>query len=405
MRVAITQGRVLGPDGRLVEGTVLMDGGQISAVLPGTSGPTADWLGANWLVWDASGLLVLPGMIDLHGDAFERQIMPRPGVSFPVGTALVETDRHLVANGITTAYHGLTWSWEPGLRGGEAARAFVQALTDIRPMLACDTRLHLRHEIFNLDAEEEILGWLAAGKIDLLAFNDHLDGILSELDVPRKASAYAGRTGLPVSEVRSLARAIGARKDEVPASVLRLAAAAREAGVPMASHDDTSPAQRRAMTQLGAHLCEFPVTAPTARAARDKGETVIMGAPNVLRGGSHCGRLAAADLIGDGLANVLASDYHYPSLLQAVLRLAADDVAYLSDAWALVSENPAEAMGLTDRGVIAPGRRADILLVDEGQGTVPRVMATFVAGRAVHSLLDPAQVCRIPCVCPDMAAE
>lgn len=400
MRVAIEGGRILDASGRLTERTLMLEGDRIAGVAPASS-PIPD----DCLIWNATGLLVLPGMVDLHGDAFERQLMPRPGVSFPIAPALLETDRQLVANGITTAYHGLTWSWEPGLRGADAARAFVSGLRQVRPKLACDTRLHLRHEVANLDAEAEILRWMDAGVIDLLAFNDHLDGILQELEDGRKAAVYAGRSGLSVESFRALARTLGDRRPDVEASIGRLAEAARQAGVPMTSHDDDTPGLRRAMHLLGASLCEFPTTTATARAARDLGNPVIMGAPNVLRGGSHVGRPGAADMIGEGLATVLASDYHYPSMLQSVFRLAHDDVAYLSDAWALVSENPAEAMGLSDRGVLSEGRRADIILVDEGPDMAPRVMVTFVAGRAVHSILDPAEVCRIPCCSRVMAAE
>ena len=156
---------------------------------------------------DAGGYLVLPGIVDLHGDAFERQLMPRPGVHFAPVPALLETDRQLLANGITTAYHGVTLSWEPGLRGIEAAREFLAALSAVRPRLGADARLHLRFECFNLDAVEEVVSWIEAGRIDLLAFNEHtnedgavvfrhackmgLEGIVSK----RKASFYrSGRS-------------------------------------------------------------------------------------------------------------------------------------------------------------------------------------------------------------------
>src|ERR1700737_455688 len=107
---------------------------------------------------DASGLLVLPGIVDIHGDAIERQMMPRPGVGFPLDVALLESDRQSAANGITTVFHGVTWSWEPGLRGPENARAILRSLEELRPRLGAATRFHLRHETYNLDAEPEIIG-------------------------------------------------------------------------------------------------------------------------------------------------------------------------------------------------------------------------------------------------------
>ena len=124
---------------------------------------------------DASGLKVLPGIIDLHGDAFERQMMPRPGVDFPVDVALADSDRQAVGNGITTVFHATTWSWEPGLRGADNARLLLEAIEAMRPQLAADTRFHLRQETYNLDAEAEISQWLSDGRIDLFAFNDHMD--------------------------------------------------------------------------------------------------------------------------------------------------------------------------------------------------------------------------------------
>ena len=124
---------------------------------------------------DAGGLLVLPGIVDLHGDAFERQMMPRPGVDFPIDVALIDSDRQAVSNGITTVYHATTWSWEPGLRGADNARRLLEAIEQMRPQLAADTRFHLRHETYNLDAESEIIDWLGQGRVDLFAFNDHMD--------------------------------------------------------------------------------------------------------------------------------------------------------------------------------------------------------------------------------------
>lgn len=333
---------------------------------------------------DGHGLLLAPGLIDLHGDAFERQLMPRPGVHFPIDLALLETDRQMLANGITTAYHGLTWSWEPGLRGSEAAHAFVDAMARIKADLACDTRLHLRHELANLDAVDTIVDWLAGGHIDLLAFNDHIHEILARRDNPEKMSVYAGRTGLKHDAFMDLLDSVHARRPEVPASLERLAAAANRAGVPVASHDDNSPDMRRRMRALGSAICEFPLDEATAREAVDAGEQSILGAPNILRGGSHCGRLSAQPAAGAGLCTVLTSDYYYPSMLHAVFRLADDGTLPLARAWDLVSANAADAVGLGDRGRIATGRRADLVLVDDSDPALPRVVATFVAGRLVH---------------------
>jgi alpha-D-ribose 1-methylphosphonate 5-triphosphate diphosphatase len=331
---------------------------------------------------DASGLLVLPGIVDIHGDAFERQMMPRPGVDFPLDVALCESDRQAVANGITTVFHGVTWSWEPGLRGPENARAILHGLESLRPQLGADTRFHLRHETYNLDAEAEIITWLAARRIDMIAFNDHMS--VATGDRAHKLAPMVERSGLTREQFIAVVDRVKSRAHEVPASVERLAAAAVAAGVPLLSHDDVSPEQRGWFRTLGCKLAEFPTTIETAQSAASAGDDIVLGAPNVVRGGSHTGWIDATDMIGRGYCSVLASDYYYPAPLLAAFRLAARAVLPLERAWALVSETPAAAVGLSDRGRIAVGRRADLIIVDAHAAPQPRVIATIVAGRIVH---------------------
>jgi alpha-D-ribose 1-methylphosphonate 5-triphosphate diphosphatase len=384
METAIVGGRVLLPDGTLEETDVTLRDGCIAAV--GASP------GASARRWHAPGLLVLPGMVDLHGDAFERQLMPRPGVRFPDELALAETDRQLLANGITTAYHGLTYSWEPGLRDAASARRFVTKLRELRPGLACDTRLHLRFETFNLDAEQEVIGWIGDGLVDLFAFNDHTDDIAEKLDDANKLSTYAARTGLSAADFAALLRRVKDRAAEVPASMQRLATAARQRGVPMASHDDMSPEVQSAYHSLGCNICEFPFDRATARAALDRGAATILGAPNVVRGGSHAARLGGREAVAERLCSVLTSDYYYPALLAAVFTLVDLELIDLPGAWRLVSFNAADAVNLADRGRVAVGQRADLLLVDWQRGRTPRLVATFVAGEAVFLAENPLRM-------------
>jgi alpha-D-ribose 1-methylphosphonate 5-triphosphate diphosphatase len=333
---------------------------------------------------DARGLLVLPGIVDLHGDAFERQMMPRPGVDFPLDVALVDSDRQAIGNGITTVFHATTWSWEPGLRSGDNARGLLEAIETLRPRLAADTRFHLRHETYNLDAEDEIGQWLSDGRIDLFAFNDHMDSTVASLSKPQKRNRMVERTGLTSEAFDRLVEHIVSRAGDVPGSVARLAGIAREAGVRMLSHDDDSPAMRKAYRAQGVAIAEFPVNEETAREAAAGGDAIVFGAPNVVRGGSHTGWTKASDMIAKGLCSVLASDYYYPAPLLAAFRLATDGVLPLPQAWNLISAAPARAAGLSDRGVIAEGRRADLILVDDAIPMRPRVVGVIAAGRLVH---------------------
>jgi alpha-D-ribose 1-methylphosphonate 5-triphosphate diphosphatase len=332
---------------------------------------------------DAHDLLVLPGIVDLHGDAFERQMMPRPNVDFPIDVALVDSDRQAIANGITTVFHATTWSWEPGLRSGTNARKLIDAIEAMRPRFAADTRFHLRHETYNLDAEQEIGEWLASRRIDLFAFNDHMDGTIAALDKPNKRSRMVERTGLSNEAFDELVQRILSRADAVPASISRLAQISRDANVRMLSHDDESPAMRRAFRAQGVAIAEFPVNEETAREAAAGGDAIVFGAPNVVRGGSHTGWTRASDMVEKGLCSVLASDYYYPAPLLAAFRLAADKVLPLGKAWDLISAAPAKAAGLSDRGTLREGQRADILLVDDALPMRPRIVAVIAGGRLV----------------------
>ena len=344
---------------------------------------------------DARGLLVLPGIVDLHGDAFERQMMPRPGVDFPIDVALLDSDRQAIANGITTVFHATTWSWEPGLRCGDNARRLLEAIETLRPQLAADTRFHLRHETYNLDAEAEINRWLCGGRVDLFAFNDHMDSTVASRARPRKRAQMVERCGISNEEFDCLVERVVSRAHDVPASIARLAEVARNAKVRMLSHDDDSLEMREAFRGMGVAIAEFPVNEETARAAAEAGDAIVFGAPNVVRGGSHTGWTKAADMIAKGLCSVLASDYYYPAQLLAAFRLAADGVLPLAKAWDLISAAPARAAGLSDRGILVEGYRADIILVDDALPLRPRIVAVIAAGRLVH-LTDASRLIRSP---------
>ncbi len=333
---------------------------------------------------NSQSMLVLPGLVDIHGDAFERQILPRPKVAFPLDVALRETDQQMIANGITTAYHGLTVSWEPGLRSLEAAHGFVEALTRLRPQLACDTRLHVRWETFALEAMDPVLTWLRSEFGAILAFNDHTTAMVRKERGFSKLQRTADRAGMTVEAYEDLIKSVWQRRDEVPAVIATMAQQGRDAGAVLLAHDEYSPEIRRYYRDLGAKASEFPTTEETALDARQAGEHVILGAPNVVRGGSHQGTMGAAWAVSKGLCSVLASDYYYPAMLLAVFRLVAEERADLPQAWALVSQNPAEAAGLDDRGSLHSGKRADVIVVDDRDPALPKVRACFVAGQKVY---------------------
>jgi len=379
-RLRVIGGEVLLPEFGMQREDLLLEAGRVAAIGGSGAGP----------ILDARGFLVLPGIVDIHGDAFERQIQPRPGVGFPAEIALADTEAQLLANGITTAFHGVTLSWEPGLRGLDAWRALLAALA--AGNWVCDMRVHLRWEAFNLDALDTALTDIAAGRVHLLAFNDHTPAILKRVADPITGAKYSERAGMSLHEFQALAERVRAAADRVPDALDRIGAAARSAAIPLASHDDATIGIRDEFRRRGARICEFPMEQEVGEAARAAGDWVVMGSPNVVRGGSHLGWASAAILAEAGTCNVLSSDYYYPAMMRAAFNLVERGVLDLPRSWSLISGNPATAAGLTDRDGIAPGKRADIVLVDPA---ARRVVATIASGKIAYLTAEGAARLRL----------
>lgn len=353
---------------------------------------------------DARGMILAPALIDVHGDAFERQLMPRPDVYFPMEAAVIDTDRQLASNGIATAYHAITLGWEPGLRDVSRGRELMRCMTELAPRLLVENRVQLRWETFAFEALDAIEEALAGPLLPSIAFNDHTSMTMRAYDVPiqdrgfelspdfsiasldddrmkARTAKKAQRSGLSDDEYIALLAKVWERRSEVPEVIAKVAGMGRKAGAPMLSHDDTTTETRDWFRGIGATVAEFPMVLEAAQAARDAGDAIIFGSPNAARGGSHIGSLGAGDMVEAGLCDALASDYFYPAMLAAVARLDAERRADRLTLWRLVSSGPAKAMNLTDRGEIAPGQRADMVLVDWPEGHAPAITGTWVAGR------------------------
>ncbi|MEM9426440.1 MAG: alpha-D-ribose 1-methylphosphonate 5-triphosphate diphosphatase [Pseudomonadota bacterium] len=388
---------VLLPDD-IVETTVTVADGQIAGIGGPVEGEAVD----------ARGQILAPALIDVHGDAFERQVMPRPGVFFPIETAVLETDRQLAANGIATTYHSITLGFEPGLRSVERGREMIEAIRRLAPRLTVENRVQLRWETFATEAVDTLDWAMDWDLTPSLAFNDHLsmsmrsretgiqdrlfehnpDYALMDLGdddlFEKRHRKHAERSGLDYGAFKTLVHEVWQRRPEVPGKIADVAARARAKGAPMLSHDDTQAETRAFFRDLGASVAEFPMTMGPTQAAKDAGDTIIFGSPNAVRGGSHIGSLSAADMVEDGYCDVLASDYFYPAMLAAVHRLDCEKRADRLRLWSLVSAGPAKAMKLGDRGEIAVGKRADLVLVDWPENATPAIRGTWVKGRAAY---------------------
>ncbi len=335
-------------------------------------------------VIDAAGKLVAPGIVDVHGDAFERCLMPRGGVAIDVDIALLDNDGQLLASGITTSYLSATDSWEPGLRSRETLRALVEGLGRRRG--GPDVLLHVRHERCNTERLDELLAWIDSGIVRMLSYNDHTRGddrAEEGVDGRARVSTTAvDRSGVDAPTLRELQYEASCRRDLGMSQERELAAAAAAAGCVTASHDADHRAHLERDLELGVAIAEFPTSIELSALYQQEQIPVLFGAPNLVRGGSHLSNLSVGDALGAGVGDMLCSDYHYPSMLQAPFVAAAAELCTLGQAWRLVSAAPAEAAGLHDRGELAEGRRADIVVIDppSSPGRPARVEHTIVAG-------------------------
>ncbi len=339
---------------------------------------------------DCCGAMVLPGFIDMHGDMIEVELEPRPGVDFPMEIALSHLDARLAASGITTAYAAVSFS--RGARSGER-RSFehtsqtIRALHNLRSYCTVDHRIHARFDITFDNAVEVLADLIRDGQVDLVSVMDHTPGQGQYRDLERHIRKLAENEDISETQARQIVTtriAERTRPQEVILSNLQAVSdLCKTNGVALASHDDDTQDKAHLMADIGAVISEFPVTLEAAKVGVERGLMTAMGAPNAMRGQSYSGNLSARAAHEKGLLHILASDYHPAAMLSAVMTLAQSDPHGLPGAVALVSSNPAKALGLTDRGRIEEGLIADLAFVEGGP--LPRVTATMRAGRMVHS--------------------
>lgn len=333
------------------------------------------------------GLTALPGFIDMHGDMIEKEVEPRPGVPMPLPLAIGDLDRRLAAAGVTTAYAAVAFlpRGEGEMRSFARSSEMIRALRAAAPGLGVDHRVHARFDVTMPDALGIVRGLVAEGMVDLVSLMDHTPGQGQYRDIDRHVAQVARLRGVDEATARRLVEErIEARSqpaERLAATLDGIAAACRAAGVALASHDDDSAAKVAMMAGFGVTLSEFPVTEDAAQEARARGMAIAMGAPNALRGESYSGNLSARAAHEAGLLDMLVSDYHPSAILPAVLTLAGR--VGLPAAAALAAQGPARALGLADRGAIAEGLAADLVLAETGG--LGRIRAVLRAGAPIFS--------------------
>ncbi|NDR58075.1 alpha-D-ribose 1-methylphosphonate 5-triphosphate diphosphatase [Aliiruegeria sabulilitoris] len=315
---------------------------------------------------DMRGYLLLPGIIDLHGDALERHIAPRPNACFDPSIGLGSVDRDAGVNGVTTAWLAVSWSWEGGFRGPDSAERILEALSAYRPHMGTDLHVQLRCETHMIDSAERMLAAIRRHGVDYVVFNNHLDEALEQArSRPEEFAHRARREGRTPEQHMVVVEEMLSRRHQVPRHLCRLAEAFDMLGLCYGSHGDPDGETRETFSMIGASIAEFPTTRPAAAAAKATNDPVILGAPNVLHGGSQSGEMRATDLVSQRLCDALASDYYYPALARAAWTLVDRGICDLPRAWAMISAGPAEILRLYDRGNLDFGRRADMIAVNE----------------------------------------
>ncbi len=363
----------------VIRGRITFAAGRIADVTEGGAVPP----GAE----DCEGDLVMPGLIELHTDNLERHIQPRPKVDWPHTAAILAHDAELASVGITTVFDALrVGSLPTRSKGnyGEYARGLANEIIALRAedALRISHLLHLRAEICSETLPEELDAFGPEDGIGIVSLMDHTPGERQFRDLTQLRNYLRGKYGFTEAEFDAHVadrRELGLRVG--PAHESAAVDAARRYGAVLASHDDTEHAHVLRSRHNGVHFAEFPTTVEAAAACHEQGIAVMMGAPNLIRGGSHSGNVAARTLAEAGFLDIVSSDYVPAALLTAGLMLG-EIWNDLPRGIATVTSAPAQATGLVDRGALTPGLRADVIRVRR-LGAAAMVRGVWVGGQRV----------------------
>ena len=363
---------------RTTVGSVKIEHGVISEITEGTSVPKG--------ALDCAGDLVLPGLVELHTDNVERHIEPRPDVDWPHLPALLAHDAELASTGITTVFDAMRVGSIHSGKGRyvDYARNLADELLAARAegLFKISHFLHLRAEICSETLLDELAAFSADDRVGIVSLMDHTPGQRQFRDLTSLKTYVAKKRGMNDEEFAEHVKNLIDLQDRFGAKHETGAVSeAKRLGAVLASHDDTTEEHVATSSSNGVGFAEFPTTIEAAEACCSHGIAVMMGAPNLIRGGSHSGNVAAEELARRGLLDIVSSDYVPAALLLSAFRLAQvwDD---LPRAVATVTSNPAKAAGLNDRGQLQCGMRGDVLRVRQ-HGQTPLLRGVWSQGRRI----------------------
>ena len=361
---------------RVIDGTLVVRDGLVAEIAEGRAAGD-----------DFEGDYLVPGLVELHTDHIESHYRPRPGVRWNPVAAVQAHDAQIAASGITTVFDALRIGLDEQseLTADDMAR-LAEAIrqSGAGDRLRADHFLHLRCEVSAPDCEETFERFRDDEQVRMVSLMDHSPGQRQFASMDAYRTYYQGKLKMSDADLDAFS-ARRMRQSAIHAEPNRamISDFCRAAGIVLASHDDATIEHVDRAREQGISVAEFPTTLEAAHASREAGMSVLMGAPNIVRGGSHSGNVSARTLVEAGVLDILSSDYIPFSLLHAAFALGeAVDGISLPQAVALVSKHPAEAGGLADRGEIALGKRADLVRVTVADG-VPIVRAVWRQGRRV----------------------
>ncbi|MFT6045730.1 MAG: alpha-D-ribose 1-methylphosphonate 5-triphosphate diphosphatase [Arenicella sp.] len=387
MKTYLAHAKIILPDTIIEDGSILIEDGIITAIYSEnvTNETITSQSVSNIHTIDLEGKTLMPGMIDLHCDALEKEVEPRPNVHFPLDFACAQADKRNAAAGITTVYHALSFAHEElGVRNNEFAANIARAVNEWQPHALIDNRVHCRYEITDETGLPILKQLLNEESMHMISMMDHTPGQGQFKDM----AAYRDYLIRTYKKTSDEIQVIVKRKEGAAAGAFgrmeELANAAHAAGISVASHDDDSAERIKTMASIGADISEFPINLEAAQAAKAAGMSTIFGAPNILRGKSQSGSMKAIEAIHEGVADCLCADYSPASLIVAIYRIPELSDLDLPAAIRLVTANPAKAAGLKDRGEIAVGKRADLIAIAT-PGGLPQVATVWSNGKQVYS--------------------
>lgn len=379
-KLKIYSANIVTPEKVIYNGTVFIEDDKITQILEGLPPEIQPE------DMDANGSWVLPGLVDSHSDAIEMELEPRPSSTFPLEVSFYELEKKLVGEGITTIYHSLSLLEENAkkfIRKNSTVLSVVEGINRLaQGAFLIRHRTHLRYEITNISAVEEVKELIMNHKIDQLSFMDHTPGQGQFRDIEIHKKLLIDHRRFSEEEAMEIIEE-SLKQAKLEDHILKeLADLAREHQIPIASHDDDTIEKLDLVKEWNATISEFPIELHVAKKAKEMGLYVVMGAPNALLGKSHSNNLSAMEALEHNVVDILCSDYYPSSLLHAAFKLHAEGMP-INEAINMVSLNPAKALYIDHEvGSIKVGKKADLLIVGEDQSR-PVLKMVLVNGKVV----------------------